>query len=111
MQALLLYAKKMQNGLQWVPKLSKITKIIPKGCPKATTMHQKGSQNDQGTSKKEPCGKVSILDAKREDRQTSGTSVLGAFWLLFGPKSIKNSDKTSHKNRCRKSPEKHGNTS
>jgi len=46
------------------PKWSKIIKMITKWCPKATKVHQKGSQNEQGTSKKEPCGKVSIFEAK-----------------------------------------------
>ena len=49
-------------------KSSNIIKIMRKWDTKATKVHQKGSQNEQGTFKKEPCGKVSIFGASGGDR-------------------------------------------
>ena len=45
---------------------------------KATKVHQKGRQNDQGTSKKEPCGKVLIFDAKKDGPPRFLGAILGA---------------------------------
>ena len=89
----------MQNGPKWVPKWSKITKIIANWWPKATKMHPKGSQSDQGTSKKEPFGKVSIFDAKKGDRRTLLGSILGAFL-------VQNPLKTRSKNHLKIDTEK-----
>ena len=71
--------------------------------PKATKVHQKGSQNNQGTSKKEPCGKVSIFGASGGDRVNVTPDHFGSH---FGEKSGKNTFKKTSKQRRRKKKEK-----
>ena len=51
---------KRAKCMKMYPQVCQICKSIPQWWSKDTTMHQKGNQNEQGTFKKEPCGKVSI---------------------------------------------------
>ena len=66
---------------------------------KATKMHPKGSRNDQGTSKKEPCGKVSIFDASRGGARVLHTRPFQEpfWWGIWKKNTIKNRCNT----RCR----------
>ena len=53
---------KATNGARRVPKGAQ---MVPGGCQKELKWSPKGSPNEPGTSKKEPCGEVLILVAKR----------------------------------------------
>ena len=78
--------KKQDFGAKWVPKKCKMDQNGSQSGPKSPKLAQNGaqkppkvSQNDKGTSKKEPCGKVSIFDAKRGRPPTIFGSHFGPF--------------------------------
>ena len=91
--------QKWENG---APGWAKVSQRAPKVSQKWAKREPKGRQNEPGTSKRTPCGKVLIFDAQRGERQNM---ILEPFWLHFGPKSIKNAIQKSLTNRYRKSRE------
>ena len=79
-----------------------INNIIATWCPKAIEIHQKGSQRDPGTSKKDPSGKVLIFDA---ETGASGVFEFVRLGTKSEKKSVKNAIDKSSKKRSDKSKE------